>query len=57
MARIINSSTGGRKTIQLSTDDIISIVQEYQQLTKGLRYLENVRDILENKVIYIPTEN
>ncbi len=54
MARIIESTTNSRRTIQLSTDDIISIVQEYQQLTKGLRYLENIRDILEGKVMYIP---
>lgn len=54
MARIIESSTNSRRTVQLSTDDIISIVQEYQQLTKNLRELEEIRDILENKVIYIP---
>ena len=54
MARIIESTTGARHTIQLSTDDIISIVREYQQLTNKFRYLEDIRDILENKVIYIP---
>lgn len=57
MARIIETTTKGRRTIKLSTDDILSIVQEYQQLTKGLKYLENVRDILENKIIYIPESN
>ena len=57
MARIINSSTGKRQTVQLTTDDIISIVQEYQQLTKGLKYADDIRDILENKVIYIPAES
>ncbi len=54
MARIIESSTGARRTIQLSTDDIISIVQEYQQLTNKFKYLKDIRDILENKVIYLP---
>ncbi|MCR5265196.1 MAG: hypothetical protein K6E29_01215 [Cyanobacteria bacterium RUI128] len=54
MARIIESSTGARRTIQLSTDDIISIVQEYQQLTHSLKHLEEIRDVLENKVIYLP---
>ena len=54
MARIIESSMGSRRTIQLSTNDIISIVQEYQQLTQKFRYLEDVRDILENTVMYLP---
>ena len=54
MARIIESQTGSRRTIKLSTDDVISIVQEYQQLTHKFRYLKDVRDILENKVIYLP---
>ncbi len=54
MARIIESTTNTRRTIQLSTDDIISIVQEYQQLTNKYRYLQEIRDILENKVIYLP---
>ena len=56
MARIIDSMAGGRKIVQLSADDIISVVQEYQQFTKGYRYLEEIRDILENRVIYIPAE-
>lgn len=54
MATIIESTNNERRTIRLTTDDIISIVQEYQQLTKGFRYLENVRDILENRVLYLP---
>lgn len=54
MARIIESTTNTRRTIQLSTDDIISIVQEYQQLTNKYRHLQEIRDILENKVIYLP---
>lgn len=56
MARIIESTTTNRRTIQLSTDDIISVVQEYQELTKGFRYLEQIRDLLENKVMYLPEE-
>ncbi len=54
MARIIDSSTGTRRTIKLSTDDIISIVQEYQRLSRGLKHLEEIRDILENNVLYLP---
>lgn len=53
MARILENN-GKRRMIKLSTDDIIAIVQEYQQLTKGLRYLEDIRDTLTDKVMYIP---
>lgn len=54
MAKIIVSNKNERRTIRLTTDDIISIVQEYQQLTKGLKYLESIRDILSDKVLYLP---
>lgn len=54
MAKIIESNKKERRTIRLTTDDIISIVQEYQQLTKGLKYLESIRDILSDKVLYLP---
>ena len=54
MAKIIESNKNERRTIRLTTDDIISIVQEYQQITKGLKYLESIRDILSDKVLYLP---
>ena len=54
MAKIIESNKNERRTIRLTTDDIISIVQEYQQLTKSLKYLESIRDILSDKVLYLP---
>ena len=54
MARIIDSLTGSRRTVQLSADDVISIVREYQQLTHILRDIEDIRDLLQNRVISIP---
>lgn len=54
MARIIETSKNCRRTVQLSTNDIISIVQEYQQLVKGYKNIEDIRDILENRVLYLP---
>ena len=54
MAKIIESNKNERRTIRLTTDAIISSVQEYQQLTKGLKYLESIRDILSDKVLYLP---
>jgi hypothetical protein len=56
MAKILEYKNAKRRTIRLSTEDIISIVQEYQQVTKGVRYLEDIHDRLENRVFYIPEE-
>ena len=56
MARIIETTTGGRRIIKLSTDDIISVVSEYQRIvSRGTNYTET-RDSLENNVIYIPED-
>ena len=32
MARIIESTTGSRRTIKMSVDDILMIVKEYQRI-------------------------
>ena len=56
MARIIESQNSIRRTIRLSSNDIISIVQEYQQLVKNFRHIEDIRDILENQVLYLPED-
>lgn len=56
MARIIENINGGRRTIKLSTSDIISIVQEYQQLVSTNRNYADIRSILDDNVILIPEE-
>lgn len=56
MARIIESSSGGRRLIKLSTADVISVVQEYQQLVHNNRYYEDIYSILNDKVIFLPEE-
>lgn len=56
MARIIENINGGRRTIILSTSDIISIVQEYQQLVYNNRNYSDVQSILNDNVICIPEE-
>lgn len=56
MAKIIDTVGIKRRTIRLSTNDIISIIREYQQLTKGLRYSDDIYDILSDNIIYIPEE-
>ncbi|MGN1152555.1 MAG: hypothetical protein ACI4S3_00865 [Candidatus Gastranaerophilaceae bacterium] len=56
MARIIENTTGGRRIIKLSTSDIISVVQEYQQLVAQNRQANDVRSILDDNVIFIPED-
>ena len=56
MARIIESLTGGRRIIRLSTADIISIVQEYQQIVKSNRGYEEIYSLLSDSVIFVPEE-
>jgi len=51
MARIIENE---RRIIQLTTDDIISIVRQYQQLTYKSCCYEHTREILDKNKIFIP---
>ncbi len=53
MAKIIE---GQRRLIILSTDDILNIVREYQQLTINSCCYEHTREILEKNKLYIPEE-
>ncbi|MBR1907991.1 hypothetical protein IJ818_03545 [bacterium] len=52
MARILENLTG-RRTIQVSTDDIISIVREYQRISGTERNYENIRKLLDRNNIFI----
>ena len=54
MARIIES--GGRRLIKMSTDDILSVVQDYQRLVPRFSTAEDARDYLSDTVIYIPED-
>lgn len=56
MAKIITTKNTKRRTIRLSTDDIISVVQNYQQTTKGYVDIGNIRELLSNTVFYLPEE-
>lgn len=53
MAKIIE---GKRRVIRLSTDDILNIVREYQQLTKKSCCYEHTRELLNKTPLYIPEE-
>ena len=55
MAKIIENMTG-RRMVQISTDDIISIVREYQNLTHGTKEYEQVRKILSKNKLFLPED-
>ncbi|MBQ8886367.1 MAG: hypothetical protein IJY61_01525 [Candidatus Gastranaerophilales bacterium] len=55
MAKILEN-TQGRKSIKLSTDDVISIVKEYQNITKNSYSYNEIREKLNNFTIIVPEE-
>lgn len=56
MARVIESENGGRRIIKMSTDDILSIVKDYQRIVPRFSKIEDVRSYLADIVIYIPED-
>ena len=56
MARIIESQTGSRRMIKMSTDDIISVVQDYQRIVPRFSSIEDARSYLADTVIFIPED-
>ncbi len=56
MARIIENIDGKRKIIKLSSDDIISVVREYQNITYKCQTRSEIRSALADSVIYLPEE-
>ena len=56
MARIIESSYGGRRMIKMSTDDILSVVRDYQRLAAKSSKYKEIRILLEDTVIYLPED-
>lgn len=55
MAVIIENSTK-RRMIRLSIDDVLSIVQQYQIITRGHKEAPIVRDLIKNAGFYIPED-
>ncbi len=56
MARIIENETGSRRLIRMSTEDILSVVKDYQRIVPRFSSYEEARDFLADTVIYIPEE-
>lgn len=55
MARIIENDFG-RRNIKVSTDDVISIVREYQQLVGVGKNYDEIRKILDRNNIFLVEE-
>lgn len=53
MARIIESE---RRIVQLSVDDVLNIVREYQKLTRNCCCYEHTREVLGKNLLYIPED-
>lgn len=56
MARIIESQTESRRIIKMSTEDIISVVKEYQRIVPRFSNYQDARNYLEDTVIFIPED-
>lgn len=56
MARIIESTNGKRRMVRLSTNDIISVVQDYQRIVPRFSSIDEVRNYLSDIVIYVPED-
>lgn len=56
MARIIESQKGMRRMIKMSSDDIISIVKDYQRIVPRFSTVDEARNYLSDVVIFIPED-
>ena len=55
MAKIIENKTG-RRTIRLNTDDILTVVREYQNYTKQCSNYNEIRNKLKTIDMYLPED-
>ena len=46
MARIIESCDGLRRVIKMSTEDVISVVKDYQRIVPRFSTVEEARELL-----------
>ena len=56
MARILENENGGRRLIKMSSEDILSVVRDYQRIVPRGICSEEVRSYLADTVIFIPEE-
>lgn len=55
MARIIENNLG-RRIIKVNTDDILSIIKEYQRVLSLCDSAKETREILDKSNFYLPEE-
>lgn len=56
MAKIIENFEGKRRLVKLSTDDVLSIIREYQNSTKGCYSSQEIRSALADRIFFVPEE-
>ena len=56
MARIIETKKGTRRMIKMSTEDILSVVQDYQRIVPRHSTIADARNYLADTVIFIPED-
>lgn len=56
MAKIIETAKSKRRIIRMSTDDVLSIVQDYQRIVPRFSTEQTARNYLSDTVIYIPED-
>lgn len=56
MARIIENMDGKRKMIKLSTDDVMTVVREYQRICYQCESYQDIRSNLSDCIIFLPEE-
>lgn len=57
MARIIENEIGKRRLIRMSTDDILSIVKDYQRIVPRFSSYNEAREFLSDTVIFVPEDD
>ena len=55
MAKILNENLK-RRILKLTTDDVINIVREYQNSTKGKKTYFQIRKALDEREMFIPED-
>lgn len=56
MAKIIENLDGKRRMIKLTTEDVFSVIREYQNASRGCMTSEEIRLALSDKVFFIPED-
>ena len=56
MARIIESENGSRRLIKMSTEDILSVIRDYQNAVPRGISSEEIRSYLGDIVIFLPED-